>query len=287
MIISANTYRKELLKIRKTGLEVRGLETGFSALDVELKLRLALGRFMVITGIPGMGKSEVLDALVLNMALLHGWKTLYFSPENNPEDEHITALVEKYAGKRIVDCSENEVNEAIDAIDRHIKWTRPKDKTIDNLLKIAKEQKDAHGLEWFIIDPWNYVTQNRSGTSMLHEHLSDALNKITTFTRDENVLITVVAHPSNLPKNKDGSTAIPDLYTISDGAMWRNKMDLGFVIHREDMSKDEVDIYLGKRKKKWMGRIGKATLDYDAKSGRLKSKYDKEYLLPNEIQPPF
>lgn len=287
MLITAEKYRSILHKIRKTGLEVRGLETGITDLDVEMKLRLALGRFMVVTGIPGMGKSEVIDALVVNMAILHNWKTLYFSPENNPEDEHIVALVEKYVGKAIISCSEEECDDAITFLNKTTSWTRPQNKTIDNLLQIAKEKKNNGGLEWLIIDPWNYVTQNRGSSSMLHEHLSDSLNKITTFTREENVLVTVVAHPTNLPKDKNGVTAIPDLYTISDGAQWRNKCDIGIVVHRGDMSKNEVDIYLGKRKKKWMGRISKVTLDYDPASGRLKSKFDPDFMLPNEIKPPF
>jgi twinkle protein len=252
-----------------------------------MNLRLALGRFMVITGIPGHGKSEVLDALILNMSIMHNWKTMYFSPENNPEDEHVTALVEKYVGKEIKACTAEEVDKAIDYLQTVVEWYNPKKKTLKNILDAASNKKAKKGgLEWLIIDPWNYVQLER-GQRSISEALSDHLNEITTFTREENILVTVVAHPTNLPKDKEGNTAKPDLYTINDGAQWRNKMDYGFVIHRDDFGHDHVDVSLGKRKKKWMGRVRTARLDYDEHSGRLKSRTDKEYTLPNQIVSPF
>lgn len=286
MIITAEKFRQQVNKIRHTGLSVRGLETGFSALDHGLGFRLALGRFMVLSGIPGMGKSEVLDALVMNMAMIHNWKTLYFSPENVPEDEHVVALVEKIAGHRINDCSQEELDNALVFLNQYVSWMRPENKTIGHILEMAAKKKHEDGLHWLIIDPWNYVTQDR-GQSMVSEHLSNSLNQITSFTREENMLVTVVAHPTNLKKDKNGITEIPDLYTINDGAQWRNKSDYGLIVHRPDMSVDEVDVYIGKRKKKWMGRIGKATLDYDVDSGRLKSKSDTHFLLPTDVVAPF
>ena len=289
MLIQPSFFRSIIQGYRKTGLEVKGLRTGIAAFDDEkgMNLRLALGRFMVITGIPGHGKSEVLDALILNMSLMHNWKTMYFSPENNPEDEHVTALVEKYVGKDIKSCTSEEVDKAIDYLQTVVEWFNPKKKTLRNILDAASNKKAKKGgLEWLIVDPWNYVQLER-GQRSISEALSDHLNEITTFTREENILVTVVAHPTNLPKDKEGNTAKPDLYTINDGAQWRNKMDYGFVIHRDDFGQDHVDVSLGKRKKKWMGRVRTARLDYDERSGRLKSRTDKEYTLPGQIVSPF
>jgi twinkle protein len=286
MIIKAGQFRDEVQGYRRTGLEIKGLEVGLSELDTVLKFKIALGRFMVVTGIPGMGKSEVLDAMIMNMAIAHEWRTLYFSPENNPEDEHVTALVEKFVGKRITACTASEVDAAIDWLVAHVTWTRPADKSLVHILEIAKQQKEKAGLEWLIIDPWNYVTQSR-GQNTVSEHLSNSLNLITTFTREENVLVTVVAHPTNLPRDKEGNSMAPDLYTINDGAQWRNKMDQGIVIHRPNMLEDKVEFRYLKRKKKWMGKLGTVVLDYDADSGRVKCQDDKEFLLPNQAEAPF
>lgn len=286
-IMRASQLRTEVHHLRKFGQENKAYTTGFTALDDgELQFRLAKGRFMIVTGIPGMGKSEIMDAMVMNMAVLHGWKTLFFSPENNPADEHLAALVEKYVGKKIRNCTLPEVDKAMDFIDSNIFWTCPKNKSIDNLLAIAKRTKDKDGLDMMIIDPWNYVEQNRHG-EMVHEHLSNSLNKITTFSREENVLMVVVAHPINMPKDKNGNTQVPDLYSISDGAQWRNKADYGVVVHRGDMSKNRIQFYVGKRKKKWMGNIGMVELDYDVESGRFKAEWEKEFLLPDQPQAPF
>ena len=53
------------------------------------------------------------------------------------------------------------------------------------------------------------------------------------------------------------------------------------------MSRNFFDIILGKRKKKWMGRIGKVTMAYDPDSGRIKGIEDNEFLLPNQVPRPF
>jgi hypothetical protein len=53
------------------------------------------GELTVVTGLPNSGKSEWLDALVVNLAQLHGWRIGLCSLENEPK-EHARKLVEKY-----------------------------------------------------------------------------------------------------------------------------------------------------------------------------------------------
>jgi hypothetical protein len=167
-----------------------------------------------------------------------------------------------------------------------VEWYNPDKKTLSNIFEAAIAKKKRDGLQWLIIDPWNYVSLERGGRT-ISEALSDHLNDITTFSRQNQMLVTVVAHPTNLPKDKDGNTAKPDLYTINDGAQWRNKMDYGIVIHRTDFKQDHVDFTLGKRKKKWMGRVRTVRLYYDEGSGRLRSPNEVEFLLPSSIPAPF
>jgi twinkle protein len=286
MIIKASDHLKSIYSLQKTGLEIRGHLTGLQPLDEDLEFKLATGRFMVLTGIPNMGKSEFLDALVLNMAIGHNWKTLYFSPENNPEDEHVVAHIERFTGKRLRDCTRAQIEQAVAYLDRMMSWTNPKDKSLDNILKIAKEKHAKDGLHILIIDPWNYVTLDRRN-EMLHESLSISLNKITSFSRDNDILVIVVAHPKNLSPDKNGIIQPPSLYDISDGANWRNKCDYGVVVHRPDLSRNQLLVSVGKRKKKWMGKIGQTLLDYDIYSGRFKGKNELEFTLPNKIPPAF
>ena len=58
---------------------VRTFSTGWPTLDRHLQV--FAGEFMVITGIPGRGKSTWLLNLLCNFAALHGWRFAVFSPE--------------------------------------------------------------------------------------------------------------------------------------------------------------------------------------------------------------
>ena len=46
------------------------------------------------------------------------------------------------------------------------------------------------------------------------------------FAKSWQVHLIVVAHPSKINRNKDGSLPVPTLYDISDSAHWYNKPDL-------------------------------------------------------------
>lgn len=263
----------------------KGLSTGYT--DLDKLIRLAKGYLMVITGIPGMGKSEWLDAVLVNMSLEHGWKTLFYSPENHPIEMHMGKLAEKFIGKSILKFTETENDTAMEYLDNYFLWTDPEVPLLETLLDQAKLQIDTDGLDCLVIDPWNAVMHKRAAAELLHEYLANTLTRIIKFARDNNVLIAIVAHPSKPQKDKDGSYPVPTLYDISDGAMWRNKMDYGVVCHRPDMTKNQLAVYVQKIKQKWMGKVGMEVLDYDWQSGRFKNMSDQEYKLVTEIQAPF
>jgi twinkle protein len=73
----------------------RGLSTGWQSLDDYMTIRP--GELSVVTGVPGSGKSEFIDALAVNLARNLGWRFAICSFENPPA-EHIAKLAEKYSG---------------------------------------------------------------------------------------------------------------------------------------------------------------------------------------------
>jgi twinkle protein len=75
----------------------RAESTGWRALDGLYSVRP--GEWTVITGIPSHGKSEWLDALMVNLAMKAGWSFGVFSPENQPIEFHLRKLVKKVVGK--------------------------------------------------------------------------------------------------------------------------------------------------------------------------------------------
>lgn len=283
MIIKPSSKEKQFRNIRSGTFQKKGLTTGFVSMDENMML--AKGYMAIITGYPGSGKSEWWDAVMVNMSLLHDWRVMYYSPENHPVEAHMAKISEKFIGKHITEFSNSDYDDSMDFLSKHFTWMYPENPELDVLLSLATQEAEENGLDCLTIDPWNAVTHHRNG--MLHEYLSEALSKVIRLTRDKDILAAIVAHPTKPMKNKEGQYEAPDLYSISDGAMWRNKADYGIVAHRPDMSKNELEIYIQKIKQKFMGKLGMQVFDYNWKNGRFKCKTDKDFLLPTDIESAF
>jgi twinkle protein len=94
-------YRQEIHDYHANGGLVRGKSTGWKTVD-EL-LRLKPGTLNILTGIPSSGKSEWLDAMMLNTIRKHDWTWAIFSPENHPPAYHFGKLAEKWLGQPMFD----------------------------------------------------------------------------------------------------------------------------------------------------------------------------------------
>jgi len=269
----------------KGQLKKKALSTGFICLDENLLL--SKGYLMILTGFPGSGKSEWLDAILLNMSIMYQWKVAYFSPENHPVEQHMLKLAEKFNKKQGVHFSKDEKVTAYNHICGFYHWLDPDHPTLDVMIDAAIAIKNKKGLDVLVVDPWNALDNERKQGAMLHENLGYQLSKLLKFGRDNDILVCVVAHPTKPQKDKDGNIGMPTLYDISDGAMWRNKADFGVVIHRPDMQKNQVLVSIQKIKQKHLGKLGMTYMDYDFASGRFKSPNDSDFFLPNELTPPF
>ena len=77
----------------------RGAEAGLKGIGREPGLddlmTFETGRYMVVSGRPGDGKSELVDEICLRLCVRHDWRIAYFSPENTPITYHLRKLCEK------------------------------------------------------------------------------------------------------------------------------------------------------------------------------------------------
>lgn len=277
-IIRAVDLAGEFSKLAKEGRYHKSFSTGFYGLDDLMKL--APGYLSIVSGIPSMGKSEFMDAIAVNMAVLHKWKWLYFSPENFPIVEHIAKLAEKFIGKRLDKMTGEDRKIALAWIDEFFIWQYPEEDQLklSDLMKLAQEVHDNHTINGWIIDPWNEVG-HAQGKSRDDQYISVALRNLRRFARHNNIHICVIAHPNRTEKGKDGYQ-MPTLYDLNGGAMWRNKADYGWVAHRDNMERHEITISIQKVKYKWMGKIGTVSFDYDLGSGRFKDPMNPDFTLP-------
>ena len=77
------------------------VSTGWATLDAHLQI--FAGEFMVVTGIPGHGKSTFVLNLIYNLARLHGWKAAMFSPEM-PTVPHLASRLRRIHGGYVADA---------------------------------------------------------------------------------------------------------------------------------------------------------------------------------------
>jgi len=255
----------------------RGASTGWR--DMDEYFTVMPGQLNIVTGIPGHGKSEWVDALAVNLAHLHGWRIGMYSPENFPIKLHVSKIAEKYTGKpfnpgRTERMSKLEFVNAMDWIDNYVRWIMPESPSLDEIMEKATALVARDGIRMLVIDPWNEVEHDRPNGMSETEYISLALSKLRKFARKHEVSVFVIAHPKLMSKDKDGNYPVPTPYEISGSANWRNKADNCFAIWR-DLSNDhaQVEVHIQKIKFKIVGKLGKVNFNYDKVTGRYHDKF--------------
>jgi twinkle protein len=248
----------------------KGVSTGWGDLDQFYTVRP--GEFTVVSGMPNAGKSNWLDALCVNLAQQHGWNFALFSPENQPIEDHMARMIEKWVGRPFGDgptprMSPEELDSGMKAINPHFTWILPdndKDWTVETVLDRAKALVFRKGIRGLVIDPWNELEHSPPSGQTETVYIGNVLKTIRQFARSHGVHVWVVAHPMKLVREKStGDYPVPTLYDISGSANWRNKADNGVVVYRHfnDPSR-AIEIYVQKIRFQQIGRIGVASLVY-------------------------
>lgn len=224
----------------------------------------------VITGIPNHGKSEFLDEITYLLNLRYGWKFAYFSPENEPLEFHTSKLIEKFVGKPYGKATmpRNEYNYAKQHLNGNFFFINPADDfETDTILDISTSLVRRNGIKGLIIDPYNYLEDDRGRSET--EFVSKLLSKLKTFAKRNDVLVFLVAHPTKLQKNKEGVYNPPDLYDISGSANFNNKADIGISVFRHFEPEEVcVEVNILKHRFKHLGRKGTVYFKYNLKNGR-------------------
>lgn len=288
MIVEANSLYSKLLDIKRSPSIRKGVSTGYPSLD-ELML-LSKQYLMVLTGMPSCGKSEVLDGIALNTAILHNWSWLYFTPENFPLESHLQKLVEKRGGRQLHQIPDTEIKAHTEWIDDHFAWVHPSDDrySIHSILQEVEERIESGAIvDAIVIDPWNELDHSDQGGMRDDQYISKCLSIIRRFHRKHNLLTCVIIHPTKIQKDSSGNYPVPNLYDCNGGAMWRNKADFGICVHRQNFEKHEASVLVQKIKNKTMGRVGRVEMDYEYSSGRFKDKFAPSFDLPEVEELPF
>lgn len=269
-VFEISDCREDLLRLYRNGFE-KGHPTGWRELDRFYTVRP--GEFTAVTGIPGSGKSNWLDALLVNLARLHGWNFALFSPENLPIEQHMASIAEKYAGIPFHDGPMSRMNDrqleaAMAWANEHFSWIMPSsedDWTLEKILSTAGKLCLRRGIRGLVIDPWNELEALRPGNMTETEYISQSLKRVRVFARSRGVHVWIVIHPAKLYRDNKGKYPVPTLYDCAGSANWRNKCDNGICVSRNlsEADSDEVEIHVQKIRFRHVGRRGMARLSYE------------------------
>lgn len=278
MIVPHDQIRLEVRELYDSGGLPRGSSTGWPSLD---KLyTVGMGQWTLVTGTPHSGKSEFIDAMMVNLARREKWKFVIYSPENHPLSIHHSKIIEKYVGKPFDPgptprLDEVELDEAEQWMQGKFLFAKPDKPDIATILTEAGRHASVGGKVWklgIVIDPWNHLEHYRPQGYSETEYVSDTLSQVIKWVREVNAHLWLVAHPSKMFKGKDGKLPVPTPHDVSGSAHFWSKADNCLTIWRDqsDHTKQDVDVHVQKVRFKHIGHIGMATLQYDRVTGRYR-----------------
>jgi twinkle protein len=245
----------------------KGAETGYPALD-EL-YSVPLGKFSVITGIPGTGKTVLWDNIAMNLARRYGWRFGVCSPETRPFSRHIARLAAIYTGEPFFEgysrrMERDRLREAEEFIAEHFIFLGT-DEMLgwEEMLELSGVLVARHGIQGLLTDPWNEFEHKRPANLTETEYTSQALARYRRFCDSAGVHGWIVAHPTKLVPLADGTWPVPTPYQISGSAAWFNKADFCLSLWRDKRdAAGSLQIHVQKVRDKGAGRLGMAELRY-------------------------
>lgn len=215
----------------------------FGPLDALLPI--CPGHVSVWTGIPGHGKSALVNAAMWSIADRTGFRIAHAPLESTPQREYLEDLIAFRTGSQIGD--RELTGEAINAVrawaDEHIVFL-----VSDGYAAPQADDLAAADLEWFfraaqtavvrhgcrivILDPWSQIEHATDSRESETNYVRKALRHAKAFARTFDVHVAIVAHPTKPQRFAGGEYGMPEGYDISGSAHWFNAVDLGVTVHR-------------------------------------------------------
>lgn len=275
-LVLVRDVRDRLLDLYENGLP-RGKSTGWDSLDKGYTV--SPGQLTIVTGAPGSGKSAVVDALMVNMALAGNDAFGVFSPENRPIQRHVAKLASITVGKPFgswadTRMSKQELSSAADFLDDRFFFIAPKQPTISSVLDVVRETVFRYGIVGAVLDPWNRFEHKRPKGLSETEYVAESLAMMVECAGETGAHIWIVAHPTKLQRDpKTGEYPVARPWDISGSAHWFNMSDAILSVWRDKTDASQpVQVHVQKVRFDEVGELGVALLDYRRATGRYEDR---------------
>ena len=250
-IIRLNDVREDLNILAHEGF-TPGLKCGVPEID-NLYTEKAK-RMQVVTGLPGSGKSTYVrwheTELVRHNADLdikYGW----FSPENRPVAREYAKMAEVVTGQFFKEGWRNSMtpelrNKTLRWIEKHFFIISPDRRnfetfngkikadgvnTMDSLCQYLVYLKKTENIYGYVIDAWNKVEHEQPKNMTETQYISKQLDLLLEFNEYYDLHGIIIAHPTKVEKIGI-NYRMPNLYDIKGSSAWKEKSDVGIILHR-------------------------------------------------------
>jgi len=284
-MVDPNALREALADLWNAGLP-RGTLTGWPSVDDHYTV--VPGQMTIVTGWPGSGKSEWVDALLVNL-LRQGWRFAVCSPENTPVELHVAKWVEKLSGMPFGSgpTPRIQVKDALAWVAQMSDCVRfldvsERQASIADVLRCAAEwQAQGNGNFGLVLDPWNEFEHWRPSNLSETEYVSQTLSTVRAWARANKAHVWIVAHPQKMRRDEAGKLPIPRPDMISGSQHWWNKADCAITVYRDLAENDaHVEIHVQKVRFKHVGKVGYVSLNYN----RVTGTYTEARPAPSMVQ---
>jgi twinkle protein len=251
-VIRPTDVKDELELIASNGF-VPGYGIGVERIDELFTLKRK--HLTVITGLPSTGKS-VWVRWYLAEFICHNEKNEFikwamFTPENRPVSREQAKLAEAITGQSYRRGYKNSMSEDVRSrtlryIQQHFFFISPNKmnyetwgnkinqervNTMDSLMQYLIYLKKTENIFGFVIDAWNKIEHEQPKGVTDTNFISQQLDHLINFIDVYDLHCILIAHPTKIEK-VGINYRMPLLYDIKGSSAWKEKPDIGIILHR-------------------------------------------------------